>query len=35
VDRLQLAKKKEMDSAAFTNGNATIIGSVLGTDDES
>lgn len=31
VDRLQLAQKKEMDSASFINGNPGIIGSVLGT----
>jgi methionyl-tRNA formyltransferase len=30
VDRLQLAQKKEMDSAAFSNGNPSIIGAVLG-----
>lgn len=34
VNRLQLAKKKEMDSAAFLNGNASMIGAVLGADDD-
>ncbi len=34
VTRVQLAQKKEMDSAAFLNGNPSIIGAVLGTDDE-
>ncbi|MDD4218627.1 MAG: methionyl-tRNA formyltransferase [Sphaerochaetaceae bacterium] len=31
VSRVQLAQKKEMDSASFVNGNPQIIGSVLGT----
>ena len=31
VDRLQLARKKEMDSGSFINGNPRIVGSVLGT----
>ncbi len=30
ISRLQLAKKKEMDSASFVNGNPQIVGSVLG-----
>jgi methionyl-tRNA formyltransferase len=33
VTRVQLAQKKEMDSAAFLNGNPSIIGAVLGTDE--
>ncbi|HLW22465.1 MAG TPA: methionyl-tRNA formyltransferase [Sphaerochaetaceae bacterium] len=34
VSRLQLAQKKEMDSASFCNGNPAIIGAVLGQVDE-
>jgi methionyl-tRNA formyltransferase len=30
VDRLQLAMKKELDSASFINGNPGILGAVLG-----
>lgn len=31
INRLQLAKKREMDSASFVNGNPQIVGSVLGS----
>ena len=33
VSRVQLAQKKEMDSAAFCNGNPSIVGAVLGSLD--